>query len=63
MPIFEQFLETSDEWISKMTGIKKDTGQMKIKTSDLAYNASVKAIEDAGIQPEDMRHDYCNCNR
>ena len=29
---FEQFLETSDEWISKMTGIKKDTGQMKIKT-------------------------------
>ena len=29
---FEQFLETSDEWISKMTGIKKDIGQTKIKT-------------------------------
>ncbi|MEJ7480522.1 3-oxoacyl-ACP synthase, partial [Staphylococcus pasteuri] len=23
-------------------------------TSDLAYNASIKAIEDAGIQPEDI---------
>ncbi|SUK85387.1 3-oxoacyl-[acyl-carrier-protein] synthase, KASIII [Staphylococcus aureus] len=28
---FEQFLDTSDEWISKMTGIKKDIGQMTIK--------------------------------
>ena len=52
---FEQFLETSDEWISKMTGIKErhwaDEDQ---DTSDLAYNASIKAIEDAGIQPVDI---------
>ncbi len=52
---FEQFLDTSDEWISKMTGIKErhwaDDDQ---DTSDLAYEASVKAIADAGIQPEDI---------
>ena len=38
-----------------MTGIKErhwaDDNQ---DTSDLAYEASVKAIEDAGIQPEDI---------
>ncbi len=57
---FEQFLDTSDEWISKMTGIKErhwaDDDQ---DTSDLAYEASVKAIADAGIQPEDIRYDNC----
>ena len=56
---FEQFLETSDEWISKMTGIKErhwaDEDQ---DTSDLAYNASIKAIEDAGIPASRYRHDY-----
>lgn len=38
-----------------MTGIKErhwaDEDQ---DTSDLAYNASIKAIEDAGIQPVDI---------
>lgn len=52
---FEQFLETSDEWISKMTGIKeRHWAYDNQDTSDLAYEASVKAIEDAGIQPEDI---------
>ncbi|EKS23065.1 3-oxoacyl-[acyl-carrier-protein] synthase 3 [Staphylococcus simulans ACS-120-V-Sch1] len=52
---FESFLETSDEWISKMTGIKERrwAGEDE-ETSDLAYEASVKAIEDAGIKPEDI---------
>ncbi|AYU54757.1 beta-ketoacyl-ACP synthase III [Staphylococcus debuckii] len=52
---FESFLETSDEWISKMTGIKERrwAGEDQ-ETSDLAYEASVKAIKDAGIQPEDI---------
>lgn len=52
---FESFLETSDEWISKMTGIKErrwaSEGQ---DTSDLAFEASKKAIEDAGITPADI---------
>ena len=45
---FEQFLETSDEWISKMTGIKERRWSRDDQdTSDLAYEASKKAIEDA----------------
>lgn len=45
---FESYLDTSDEWISQMTGIKErrwaDENQ---DTSDLAYEASIRAIEDA----------------
>ncbi|QLK85633.1 beta-ketoacyl-ACP synthase III [Staphylococcus sp. 17KM0847] len=52
---FEAYLDTSDEWISQMTGIKErrwaDEDQ---DTSDLAYEASLRAIEDAGIQAEDV---------
>ncbi len=52
---FESFLETSDEWISKMTGIKERRWASEDQeTSDLAYEASVKAIKDAGIEPEDI---------
>lgn len=52
---FETFLETSDEWISKMTGIKERrwAGEDQ-ETSDLAYEASIIAIKDAGIKPEDI---------
>ncbi|MEJ7532664.1 3-oxoacyl-ACP synthase, partial [Staphylococcus hominis] len=48
---FESFLETSDEWISQMTGIKERrwAGEDE-ETSDMAYQASLKAIEDAGIE-------------
>ncbi|EJM2460917.1 ketoacyl-ACP synthase III [Staphylococcus pseudintermedius] len=52
---FESYLDTSDEWISKMTGIKErrwaDENQ---DTSDLAYEASIRAIEDAGIDAQDI---------
>lgn len=52
---FETYLDTSDEWISQMTGIKERRWANKEQdTSDLAYEASVRAIEDAGIQPEDV---------
>src|SRR5699024_3873892 len=53
---FETFLETSDEWISKMTGIKqrRRTDEDE-ETSDLAYQPSVKAIKDAGIEATDIR--------
>src|SRR5699024_4756291 len=52
---FESFLETSDEWISKMTGIKERRwADEDEETSDLAYQASVKAINDAGIEPTDI---------
>ncbi|MCE5592642.1 ketoacyl-ACP synthase III [Staphylococcus pseudintermedius] len=52
---FESYLDTSDEWISQMTGIKErrwaDENQ---DTSDLAYEASIRAIEDAGIDAHDI---------
>ncbi|MDQ7225875.1 beta-ketoacyl-ACP synthase III [Staphylococcus haemolyticus] len=52
---FESFLETSDEWISKMTGIKERRWASEDQdTSDLAFEASKKAIEDAGIIPADI---------
>lgn len=52
---FESFLETSDEWISKMTGIKERRWASEDQdTSDLAFEASKKAIEDAGITSADI---------
>ncbi|ELK4081352.1 ketoacyl-ACP synthase III [Staphylococcus pseudintermedius] len=52
---FESYLDTSDEWISQMTGIKErrwaDENQ---DTSDLSYEASIRAIEDAGIDAQDI---------
>ena len=48
---FESFLETSDEWISQMTGIKERRWANEDQdTSDLAYEASVKAIKDAAAK-------------
>ena len=48
------FLDTSDEWISTRTGIK--TRQViSTETLDaLAISASQRALEDAGISPEQM---------
>ena len=48
-------VDTSDEWIVSRTGIKerrfvKDS----VSTSDLAYEAGKKAIEDAGLKVEDI---------
>lgn len=52
---FERMVDTSDEWITTRTGIKErhviDEG---VFTSDLAFAASMRAIEDAGITPADV---------
>ncbi len=51
----EKMVETSDEWISERTGIKErrilDKNQT---TSDLAYNAAIKAIDRANITVDDI---------
>ncbi|HEY1551064.1 MAG TPA: beta-ketoacyl-ACP synthase III [Kofleriaceae bacterium] len=49
--------ETDDEWIQKRTGIKErryvpNDGSMA--TSDLALEASKRAIADAGLEPKDI---------
>lgn len=51
----EQTLDTSDEWIRSRTGIQErritKDGE---NTSDMAYAASIKAIEDAAIDKNDL---------
>ncbi|MEB2309048.1 MAG: ketoacyl-ACP synthase III [Candidatus Brocadiaceae bacterium] len=51
----EKMVDTSDDWIIQRTGIKErrivENGQI---TSDLATQASLKAMEDAGVSPHDL---------
>ncbi|MCE4955741.1 beta-ketoacyl-ACP synthase III [Macrococcoides caseolyticum] len=52
---FEAYLDTSDEWISKMTGIKERRFASEDEdVSDLAYNACVKAIKNANMNSDDI---------
>lgn len=51
----EKMVETSDEWISTRTGIKERRIAAKDEnTSDLAYKAAVKAIENAKLSVDDI---------
>ncbi|TCM98937.1 MULTISPECIES: beta-ketoacyl-ACP synthase III [unclassified Paenibacillus] len=51
----EQMVETNDEWIVTRTGIReRRLAAAEQATSDLAYQASLKAIEAAGITIEDL---------
>ncbi|MEP9412456.1 MAG: ketoacyl-ACP synthase III [Candidatus Brocadia sp.] len=51
----EKMVDTSDDWIIQRTGIKErrivENGQI---TSDLATQASLRAMEDAGVSPKDI---------
>lgn len=48
-------LDTSDEWIVSHTGIsKRHIASDDQACSDLAYQASIKALESAGLQAEDI---------
>ncbi len=51
---FAKIIETSDEWISTRTGIKKRHFAMGMPTWQMGYNAAVKAIENSGISKEDI---------
>lgn len=50
----EKLVETSDEWISSRTGIKERRISIDENTSDLAYQASLRALESAGLSPDDL---------
>ncbi len=51
----EKILDTSDEWIRTRTGIiERRFAEDSQTTSDLAAVAAKRAIEDAGISPEDI---------
>lgn len=47
-------VETNDEWISSRTGIKKRRIVENENTSDLAYKAALKAIENSNVLVEDI---------
>lgn len=51
----EKVMDTSDEWIRTRTGIEeRRIAEDDIDTSDMAYEAALKAIENAGISAQDI---------
>ncbi|MRH43378.1 beta-ketoacyl-ACP synthase III [Aquibacillus halophilus] len=51
----EKIVDTNDEWIRTRTGIEeRRIAEDTMDTSDMAYLASVNALEDAGIKAEDL---------
>lgn len=51
---FEKILDTSDEWITEMTGIKERRFAEGMETSDIAYEAAAEAIDNSGVAREDI---------
>lgn len=49
-----KLVDTSDEWISTRTGIRKRRISTGMSTSDLAYEAGRRALERAGLKPEEI---------
>lgn len=49
-----QIVDTSDAWISERTGIRSRRIAVEETTTTLSIDAGRKAIEDAGISPEDI---------
>ena len=51
----ERVLDTTDEWIYKRTGIKeRRIAAPNVNASDLAKEASLRALEMAGLSPRDI---------
>ena len=52
---FEKMVDTSDEWITTRTGIAdRHIVDADTASSDLAYEASKKALAEAGVGPKDL---------
>ena len=51
----EKIVDTSDEWIRTRTGIEeRRIADDSLDTSDMAYESALKALENAGIEAEDL---------
>ncbi|WP_156130445.1 beta-ketoacyl-ACP synthase III [Paenibacillus durus] len=51
----EKIVETNDEWIVSRTGIReRHIAAPDQATSDLAYEAALRALASAGMKPEDL---------
>ena len=52
---FEKIIDTTDEWITKRTGIKeRRISEDNINPSDMGAEAAKQAIQRAGIAKEDI---------
>jgi 3-oxoacyl-[acyl-carrier-protein] synthase-3 len=58
--MLEQFLETTDDWITERTGIKERCVISSEKLEDLATIAANKALEDAGLTAKDIDFIICS---
>lgn len=56
----EGFLDTSDEWITERTGIKERRLLSTESLYDLAVEAAEKAIQSAGVRPEQLDFIICS---
>src|SRR5699024_3616772 len=51
----EKSVETTDEWICRRIGIEeRRIANDDVNTSDMAYNASLSDLNNAGIKAEDL---------
>ena len=50
----EQIMDTTDEWISSRTGIRKRHIAVEETTTSMAIKASETAVKKAGIRPEEI---------
>lgn len=52
---FEKMVDTSDEWIRTRTGIvERRIAEPQVASSDMAYEAALKALESASMDPADV---------
>ena len=58
--MLEQFLDTSDEWITERTGIKERLVISAEKLEDMAVAAANKALEDANLTAKDIDFIICS---
>jgi 3-oxoacyl-[acyl-carrier-protein] synthase-3 len=50
-----QWMDTSDEWIVQRTGIRERRWvEPDVSTSDLGVEASRRALDDAGVEPDEL---------
>jgi 3-oxoacyl-[acyl-carrier-protein] synthase-3 len=51
----EKLVDTSDEWIQTRTGIReRRIAEPGVATSDIAYEAALRALESAGVDARDL---------
>jgi 3-oxoacyl-[acyl-carrier-protein] synthase-3 len=56
----EKMVDTSDEWIVTRTGIReRRIADPSMASSDLGYPAAQRALENAGVKPEDLDAIIC----